>query len=190
MRASHPRWILLTGLLFFLAHGAFGQNIPAAKRTLIINAFGGYQHLDPDYGQYTDHGFMLGVDVGRPFHHIMTSVEFRITHGVGDGVGETGYMGGLKVEKSFRRFTPYGDFLIGYGVFTFTHPTSAYSQDNSVIYDFGGGADFYLGHNFSVKGDFQIQRWQLGNANNPLEPIATTVGVSYRLPSRPLWGRK
>ncbi len=190
MRAFHPRGMLLTGLLILLAQWAPAQNIPAAKRSVSISAFGGYSHLSPDYGPYDNTGFMVGADVGHPFHRIMTSVEVRVMHANGEGVGETNYLGGLKVEKSFGRLTPYADFLVGYGIFKFTHPTSSYTQDNSVTFGYGGGGDFYVGHNFSVKGDFQLQRWQLGDANNPMEPMTVSVGVSYRLPSRPLFGRK
>ena len=39
----------------------------------------------------------------------------------------------------YRRFRPYGDFLIGPG--NITYKTG--QTDNSIVYEFGGGVDYH-----------------------------------------------
>jgi opacity protein-like surface antigen len=103
-------------------------------------------------------------------------------------VGESSVVFGPKVEKRLGRVSPYANFLLGYGMFTFTHPVSAYTHDNSVVYDFGGGVDVAVTRSLSLKGDLQYQSWQLGSEDNRMMPVAVSVGVTYHIRSKPHWG--
>jgi opacity protein-like surface antigen len=171
------------GALLFLSSLLHAQNIPAAKQSLDIQAYGGYTFLSPDYGPYNDHGFLVGGDVGRPFRAVMGSIDARYTYGMGQGVSEWSLLAGPRVDLRHRRFDPYADFLIGYGVIDFTHPASStYTHDNSVVFALGGGLNYEVWRSFSVKGDLTYQYWKLGSANSYMTPVAISVGVSYRVP--------
>jgi opacity protein-like surface antigen len=170
------------GTLLFLSSELLAQNLPTAKESLDVTAFGGYTYLSPDYGQYNDHGFMIGADVGRPFHKLLGSIDGRYTHATGDGVSETTFLAGPRIAIRRRRFEPYADLLAGYGTITFTHPTSAYTGDNSIVFAFGGGLNYNVWRNLSVKGDLTYQYWKLGDANSYMTPVTISAGLAYRIP--------
>jgi hypothetical protein len=181
MTTSLCRFVFL-GVLFFFSNLLSAQNLPTAKQSLDVSVFGGYTYLSPDYGSYNDHGFLIGADVGRPIKRVLTSIDARYSHATGDGVGEDTILGGPRVELRKRRFNPYADFLIGYGTISFTHPTSSYTGDNSVVFAFGGGLNYQVYRNISVKGDLTYQYWKLGNANSYMTPVAISAGIAYRIP--------
>ena len=185
---------LLAGVMAVTSCQACAQDVATAAKRVGVEGFAGFSRLAPDYGPYTDYGLLAGVDASHALRHFTPSVEFRYTRGTGSGVGESTFEGGLKAEKRFGRFNPYGDVLLGYGTITFDQPilfsTGPYAKDNSVIYVLGGGLDYDVGRNFSAKVDEQIQSWRLGNEVNRLAPIAFSVGLSYRIPFKALAGRR
>ena len=100
----------------------------------------------------------------------------------------------MKDAKQYGRRSPYGNVLVGYGVITLQHPflfpTGYYVSDNSVTYELGGGADYDLGRNFGVKGDFQYTTWRLGSEPSRLTPFSINPGVVYHIPFRARAGRR
>ena len=98
------------------------QAAATATRTLDLSVFAGGMHLSTDYND-VDYGVVFGADLTRHFRRFDGAVEVRATlSNQGGAVKENTFSGGLKLGKSFDRFHPYADFLIGDGTITFTHP--------------------------------------------------------------------
>jgi len=154
----------------------------AARANTPLSVFGAFSRLNPDYGPQTNYGYTFGADYTRHYRLLDPSLEGRVSHAGGQTVGQTSYMGGIKGGKDFGRFHPYGDFLLGYGKITFTHPHGQYFRDDSTVFDAGGGVDVDIIGNLAAKADFQFQSWKLGNANSRLTPKILSFGLVYRLP--------
>ncbi len=145
-----------------------------------VSAFAAGSRVATDYNS-TDYGFTAGADYTRFFKHFAPSVEARYTYSTGSVVSEDSFTGGLRVQTSYRRFTPYADFLGGYGKISFAHSgIPGYNSDNSFIYSFGGGVDYRLDRRWSVRADAQLQHWKLGDEAPAFEPSTLSLGLSYR----------
>jgi opacity protein-like surface antigen len=168
--------------LFSVSFGvACAQAVPTADRPNQISAFASAGRIYTDYGQ-DDFGFVLGGDMTRHFRFLAAGLEARYTHSSGDAITENSFAGGVRAEKSIRRFRPYADFLIGYGTIHFIPGIPGYTHDNSVVYDIGAGLEYDIAPSFAVKFDAQQQYWHLGQASSELEPYNVSVGVVYRIP--------
>lgn len=186
--------LALLGMMILCLVQARGQGEPGAARRIGLDAFAGFSRLSPDYGPQTNYGVLLGGDVSHALQHFTPSVEFRYTYGTGATVAESSYLAGPKIEKKFGRLNPYATALFGYGSITFQHPvlypTGYYRNDNSFVYDVGGGLDYDLSRHFSVKADGQYQLWRLGSETSHMTPVALSFGLTYRLPFKELPGRE
>jgi len=69
---------------------------------------------------------------------------------------------------------------MGHADIDFVHPIGTYYGDASMIYTLGGGADFNVTRQWSVRMDFTDQRWNLDP--NSLTPTAFGLGVAYSIP--------
>lgn len=183
-------------LLAIVPVAGWGQQDTSATATKTsgISVFGGYSRTATDYETSTN-GFTVGADLTRHFSLLDGSLEARYQYGgSGDVVSERTFAGGVKVEKYFHGFRPYLDVLVGQGNITFPHPfvfpSGPYTHDNSIVYEYGAGLDYDVSRHFGLKVDGQLQRWKLGNANKPLSPDVITVGVYYRIPFKPRFGRR
>lgn len=173
----------LATLSLAFSSNAQAQAVYTADQFEGISAFGAFSRVYTDYG-VNDSGYTFGGDYTRNMRFIAPSIEARYTGSTGSGITQNTFMGGLKVEKGFRRFHPYADLLIGYGVI---HYVPVHQDDNSITYDVGIGIDYSVTHDFAVKLDAQQQFWKLGHVNNELEPYNISVGVLYRIPN--FWDR-
>lgn len=169
-----------------------------AARPAELLVFGGYTHVQPDYGTTNNNGVVFGADYLRSFGWLVVpGLEFRANINSGKTVSQHTYTVGLRGGVNFhQRYHFYGDFLVGPG---YTHypifVNGSYQEvpDGGRVFSIGGGADIDLTDNFLFKADFQVQEWNLGpNSNtNPngsdftLSPTALTLGISYRIPFKP-----
>lgn len=189
--------VLLT-LAALPASRAFAQADYTAARPAELLVFGGYTHVNPDYGPTNNNGVVFGVDYLHSFGWLITpGLEFRANINNGANVSQHTYTVGLRAGADYRRrFHFYGDFLIGPGFTRYPIYTDGVREivpDGGRVYSLGGGADIDLTDNFLFKADFQVQEWNLGpnSATNPdggdftLSPTALTLGVSYRIPFKP-----
>ncbi len=185
-------------LFFYFADFAHGQATAAAIRSQSVDIFAGASAVQTDYNS-KDKGFVVGGDFTYHLRHFDASLDVRYNRATGNRVGEKDFAGGLKIARQFRRYHPYADLMIGYGIITFDYPTvnpdgSVYANDNSTIYDFGGGVDIDLTRRFALKVDAQYQYWNLGtrgNANSvSFNPYIGSIGVVYHLPYRFLRPRR
>lgn len=163
------------------------QSSPTASRTGDLSVYGAYARVTPDYGPQKNNGAIFGVDYTRFLRWPVTpSLEFRGKVAPGPVVGERTFGGGIRVERRFRHFRPYADFLISSGVMTFTHPTintkgELYASDNSIVYSAGLGVDYDVTRRWSGRFDYQFEHWSLGT-NQTYTPEVMSIGVVYHIP--------
>ena len=197
LRAVHKALTALA-LLIPVAASARGhaQAVETATRVSEISVFGQYQYLHPDYGPRNDSGIIAGVNYTRFFRSILIpSFELRATYAAkGATVGEETGLGGVRVDLHLRRFDrlrPYADFLVGAGQINFTHPVAypsgLYAHDNSVVLNYGVGADYDIFFHLALEVEYQFQHWNIGSAQAPdtLTPSMLGIGLRYRIPFRP-----
>lgn len=165
-----------------------GQAVPGGVRGEAIDIFATGAISRTDYSG-NDLGVTIGADFTRHFRLLDPSLTVRYNKQIGDTVGEKSFVGGLKLERAYKRFHPYLQLMFGYGVITFNRPSrnadgSFYSYDDSSIYDVGGGFDYDLSHSFALKADVQYQFWSLGRDPEPItfHPAIVGIGLIYRIP--------
>ena len=177
-------------LLLFLAvlTAANAQNAPTASQYLRLSAFGGATGTYTGLEQGKNLGITAGADLNFGYYFgLYPSVEIRGTYPVHSGAldGQRNILGGLKVEKRFGRFHPYGDILVGRGQidypngFVYGTPPVTYLQSITNVISPGVGVDMDLNHYFALKADFQVQRYDTPFGFH-IHPRALTAGVVYR----------
>ena len=176
-------WGLLSLTSFVLAPGhALAQASRTAFKTEDISVFGGVEFANPEYGPDNNAGGAVGVDFTRYFHiPIQPSLELRANFNDGTYADERSFLVGLRAAHSFGRVVPYVDFLVGPG--NIHYPQNLYyTGDNSIVYNYGGGIDFDLVRNFSLKLDIQEQRWNTDTYT--FQPVLGIIGLTYHIPFR------
>lgn len=175
--------VVLLGMIV-LALGAFSasaQVAPSAySRRASVWAGGEGSWFQPDYaGQGVAQSspqrlYGIGAYVDGDFSRwIQVEAEGRwLRWNQYAGIDQNTYMIGPRVPiHEFRRFTPWGKFLIGFGSGTFlTGRTTAWA--------YGGGADYHIGRKFNLRGEYEYQNWRV---TPTLHPSGLSVGLSYRV---------
>jgi hypothetical protein len=173
---------LLLGVLLAATTIAPAQAMITAGRGAEFAPFATTTLVRPDWGPGSNLGYTAGIDYTRFIRSIVQpSIEFRVTGANGATVNERTYAGGLKLQTTIHRIHPYATVLVGYGTIAFNYNNHGYQGDNSVIYSYGGGADFDVTSLWKVRFDVTAQNWKLGN-NATLTPATFSVGVAYSLP--------
>jgi opacity protein-like surface antigen len=173
------------------------QAVPIREKKAELTTFATYTHLTPDYGPQNNSGVSFGIDYARYLKFVTPALEFRVKIANGETVDQKTYGGGIRVEHQWDRFHPYGMFLISAGYINYHFRTppimsngKPYLSDSSVVYGYGGGLDFDVTQNFSARGEFQAENWNLGGYTPiTLAPSMWSLGVVYRIPFRPYGGR-
>ena len=186
------RFCAAIGLLFFasgLLARANAQAVEAATRSTAIDFYGGGSLTLPRFQTYESHeqGYLVGGDFTRHFRLLSPSLDVRYNGSVGTAAIETSFAGGLKIEKTYGRLRPYGDFLVGHGYLNYPTPLvladgEIVAHDDSTLYIGGGGVDYNLSRLFALKADAQIQHWRLGHGTPPFEPVVLSVGLILHVP--------
>ena len=172
--------LLLLSSFAFSPGRAVAQASTTASKTEDISVFGGVEFANPKYGPDDNTGGAVGLDFTRYFHiPIQPSLELRANFNSGTFAGEHSYLFGLRGAYQWHRVMPYVDFLVGPGYIHY--PLNiGYTSDNSIVYDYGGGLDFDLLRNFSLKLDVQQQRWNTDTY--AFQPLVGIVGLTYHIP--------
>jgi opacity protein-like surface antigen len=169
------------------------QALPTANRRAEISVFGGYMLSDLDFDGKSKDGFAFGADFTVfPHFFVDPSVEVRYDHASIAQISEHAYLIGPRVQKDYRRVHPYANFLVGIGGIDY-HPAPFFdprdTSDSGRNYSIGGGVDFDVARNISVKVDYQQQFWNLGKDPNvtptgdyTLSPTTLLFGVTYHIP--------
>ncbi len=168
---------------------ANAQAAPTASQMFRLSAFGGMT------GTFTDvlNGHNLGITAGadltlRRHFGVTPSVEFRgaIPFVSGTIAGERWLAGGVKLERQFGPFHPYGDILVGRGAIYYQNgglveEPFRYISTTSMVYSPGVGVDLDVNHHLAMKADFQYQFWSTyPPLPGTLTPLVLTGGVVYR----------
>ncbi|WP_213806914.1 hypothetical protein [Granulicella sp. dw_53] len=187
LRAVRLGFIVLVSTIAVYGHA---QATPTASQGYQLSVFGG------GTGNFTgllggkNLDVTAGADLGfRSFFRLNPSIEVRGTFPIKKGhiASEKNVVAGLKVQKDFGRLHPYVDFLVGRGAVDYSRPypdatgSIFYIRTTGLVYSPGIGADLDITNHFSLKADFQIQRYStpilgIGHLNSK----ATTGAIVYR----------
>ena len=134
----------------------------------------------PNLGPRLVHGFGLAIEArdisfGRPSTQPSNLRE------------DTGGGGVIYQWRHFHNLTPYGKFLWEQGSVDFIQ-APGYNHDDRTLHAFGGGLDYRVWRQVSVRADYEEQIWQylfenhqLSFANGlQLKPRGFTVGAVYQ----------
>lgn len=157
------------------------QVVPSATgHRLSVRAGGEGSFYQPDYfntgsagtspqklvgvGAFVDAGFTRWIQVeaeGRWLHWNQFA-----------GVDENSYMIGPRVPiVEYKRFTPYGKFLFGWG-------SGDFLTGRAMAWTYGGGVDYRLNKKLTARADYEYQDWRVAPT---LHPHGWSFGVSYRV---------
>ncbi|MFP5205490.1 MAG: porin family protein [Acidobacteriota bacterium] len=178
-------------MLAVLAVSAHAQVAPSAtSHRTEIYAGGEVSFFQPDYagqgvaqsspqklvgiGAYVDADFTRWIQIeaeGRWLH--WNELMIRPPTGSSFGIYQNTYMIGPRVPVgTFKGFTPYGKFLIGWASMTEL-------SGRATAWTYGGGVDYQLSRKISVRCfDFEYQQWRVAPT---LHPYGGSVGLSYRI---------
>jgi len=178
---------------FLLAAGVSfsrAQVVPSATgRGLTISAGGLVSAFQPDYA-----GGGLAATSSNRLYGIGAYVDVKFSRWVqieGEGrwlrfnqlynINQDNYLIGPRLpiyRLSYRRATPYGKVLIGYGNMNFEF-NELHGRFTDIAY--GGGVDVKLTRRISIRAiDFEYQQWPKW-LNSSLAPYGLSSGVSYRV---------
>jgi hypothetical protein len=182
--------LLTVMLACFCAASCSAQADNAALKKAEIDVFGGFLYLHPGDSASSDAGGTLGINYTRYFHlPVAPSFEVRANSASGSDVNEKSYLVGLRAYGDLHtKYHPYADFLIGKGNIHYNNDDPRYNPygllgDESAVFNYGGGVDIDVTHNFAAKIDVQAQRWRTG-VTTYYYPVGVLVGINYRLPFR------
>jgi len=177
-------------LAMMSAVSARAQATPTASQLFEISAFGGLT------GNFTglQGGKNLSITAGgdirfRRYFGVNPAIEVRGTYPMDKGTisSQKNVLAGLKVEKQYGRFHPYGDFLFGRGAIDYAHAypaaegTLTYLRTTSNVLSPGVGVDIDLSQHLAFKADMQLQRYATPvTASGSVYSKAITFGAVYR----------
>jgi hypothetical protein len=183
-------------ILLLFAAAACAQVAPTAtNRGLSITAGGLGSVFQPDYaGNY---GGKSGIATTSPnrLYGVGAYIDMRFTRWVQieaegrwlrfnelEGVNEDNYLIGprLPIQKlRYRRFTPYGKFLVGWGRMDFENGNGT---GRFTALAPGGGVDMQLNDKFALRiPDFEYQLWPTWYNHQTLKPYGASIGISYKI---------
>ena len=174
-------FILILLALFAMALAASAQVVPSAKGSRPSLSAGGLaMAAQPNYAG----GFNAEAS---PYYLFGVGgfVDYRMSRWVQleaegrwqrwnqyNSISENTYALGLREPiHTFGRVTPYGKAMIGFG-------TGSFLDSRAALYALGGGADYRLNKRFSLRADFEYQRWRVAPV---LHPYAAGIGIVYRI---------
>ena len=184
--------VLVAGAMLPIASQS--QVVPAAKGGgSQINVYGLYALVKTDFNATFNYppgnvppptnaskgwnnGFSAGADfrLGR-LSFGQPALGIRFTYTDGNYGSQRTFEFGPEMHYIYRRFRPYGDFLIGPG--NITYKTG--QTDNSIVSEFGGGVDYHKNRKLKFRlVDFQYQFWDLGTHYYPPGTLPGVPGTS------------
>jgi hypothetical protein len=171
--------VALYGCLSFLVLHA--QALPAASRLASVQVGIAGSIVAPDYRQGHDLGFTIYGDLDVLQHFGLEALFRDASIITPRDIGINNYLIGPRIKLTRGRFTPYGKFLLGYGVINFQKGDNpvAYSEHHR-MYAYGGGVDMRATRRINVRlFDIEYQNWP-GFSNSGLTPYSASAGVAYR----------
>lgn len=172
-------------LLYSSASVVHAQATASADQRIHLHVYGLASYVQPDFFGSPD---ALGVAVGANVDgiHLLPYLELgldlRGETSRSNQIHESALTGGPRLSYTRYRLQPYVDYMLGVGRGSFPLATDpSYTHDYTAVRDFGGGVDYLLTRNFSLRADAQSQRWRFTHAQPYFHPVQASVGISYRL---------
>ncbi|HKO19182.1 MAG TPA: outer membrane beta-barrel protein [Acidobacteriaceae bacterium] len=182
LSSAYSRLFAIT-LLAGTSMAARAQAIPTVQRGAEFAPFVQTTIVNPDWAQTRNIGFTAGFDYTRFIPSIVQpSLEFRATRATGHTVNESTYLGGIKLLTTIHNIHPYAVVLAGKGIISFNYYNDGIKGDDSAVYAYGGGAEFYVRPAWKLRAEYTQQHWNLDP--NTLTPSALGFGVAYSVPFR------
>ena len=171
-------------LLSLNAAAARSQATPGASQRVRVRFYGMASYVRPSYVD-SPRGF--GVSAGSnldglrvlPYFDLGLDLRAAISHA--EVINESFLSGGPRVSYNRYRVQPYAEYMFGVGRGGFNLSTDPnYKHDYTAIRSLGGGLDYGLTRDFSVRADAQYQRWRFTYVAPYFHPVQVSVGVTYR----------
>lgn len=168
-----------------------------------LSVFGVGSYVRPAFQDARDGiGLSAGASLGFTvpgLHHLEPSLEGRYSYArsrsdpglVPRSISESVPSVGARVTWHASRFHPYGDLLIGPGTIRFLGPVLIapnYTQNNSLVWTYGGGMDYDVTRNCALRVDVQGESWKLSRNDPPFHPLRVGAGVRYQFHFRNRFG--
>ena len=185
MRWSRILATILSAVSIVAAIPAFSQTVPSAYQgTLPFTIGGGASNLNADWGKNRLFGYSIWGDwhpgdLPRLLDGLGVEVQGRDLEFGGQlpkGYRQDTVGAGLIYSyRHFRRFRPYGKFLIEYGRLN----TGGGEILTDKVYAPAFGLEYHAIQRLWVRADYEYQAWpSLLNGKN-LDPQGFTLGASY-----------
>lgn len=152
------------------------QAVAAGRGGAHLVGGGFFSDFSPDYGTNRLWGLGGFLDLNLR-NHIgvegeMRFLRFEQTY----SVHQDNYNIGPRYRWRFRRYEPYGKFMIGNGQMNFPF---SYAHGGYLLIAPGGGLDIHF-HRFTVRAvDYEYQHW-FNFQNSSLSPDGFSSGIAYR----------
>jgi hypothetical protein len=159
-----------------LSTSLHAQVLPAGLGGAHVVAGGFLSFYSPDYGPNRLWGPGGFVDLNLR-GHLGAEGEVRFLRFNQDyAVHEDNYNIGVRYRWRFRRYEPYGKFLIGNGQINFPF---SYGHGGYLLITPGAGLDIHY-HRFTIRAvDYEYQHW-FNFQNGSLSPNGFSSGIGYR----------
>jgi opacity protein-like surface antigen len=207
MRLKPFLGLALVMLFVCSAYSALAQSAAAAtenKQSLAIGV--GFSGFDPDWaGNNRLYGGTLWLDYSlkhmpsllkglgieaeaRDLNYGQSSLQWNMRQDTAEG-------GLIYSWQHYTKLHPYGKFLAGFGNTDYNGKDYNSKQnyfkdryhDSRNFLALGGGMDYRINHSFSLRADYEYQRWpdfHVGaNPHYVIDPEGITVGVLYHIGS-------
>jgi len=188
--------LTLVALFIHAACSTLAQTAPAATQSKNLFAVGvGISGFNSDLGQGHILGGTLWGDYTLP--HMLRvldglglEIEARDLNYGRSSVAWTNLRmdvasGGLTyTTPSYRNFSLYGKYLMGFGSIDYGAPRS-YGHDTRTVTSMGGGVEYHVYRNVWARADYEFQKWPDfwqpagSNYGAALTPEGFTVGAMY-----------
>ncbi|MGA3161848.1 MAG: outer membrane beta-barrel protein [Terracidiphilus sp.] len=188
--------LTLAALFIYAAYSALAQTAPAATQSKNLFAVGvGISGFNSDLGQGHILGGTLWGDYTPP--HMLRildgfglEIEARdLSFGRSPGAWTNERLevasGGLTyTSPSYRNFSLYGKYLMGFGNIDCGTPPNTW-HDTRTVTSMGGGVNYHVYKNVWARADYEFQKWpdfwqhSGSNYGAALTPEGFTVGALY-----------
>lgn len=194
MRFKHYGWFLLAFSVLVFSKAGISQVVPQANAGsgLAIKLGAGVSSFDVDWG----HGRMLGGTLWADWHPKQISgklyglgieaeardISFNRSPSQVNFRQDTAGGGVIYNWPHYRKFRPYGKFLVSFGSMDFKIRTP-YSHDTRVVFAPGVGFDYRMWGPIWFRADYEYQFWETLLGHTP-DPQGFTLGAAYAFGSR------
>jgi hypothetical protein len=171
-----PVSILSLLLSLWSSFPVHAQTVAAGRGGAHLVGGGFFSDYSPDYGANRLWGLGGFLDLNLR-NHIGVEGEMRfLRFSQTYSVHQDNYNIGPRYRWRFRRYEPYGKFMIGNGQMNFPF---SYGHGGYLLIAPGAGLDIHFGR-FTVRAvDYEYQHW-FNFQNSSLSPDGFSSGIAYR----------